>query len=758
MTITTLSTLSDSSLTSPRHSQVGSGSTCNIRDAVPDDHVDDTFDDVSLNGFELLDCVAESLGKGSFGLVQKIRRKGTHKVYALKSMHKQEVIDSNLVDQVELEIQVQRKLKHPNVLRLYKHFEDDENVYLLLEYCAKGELYQILRTQKFRRFSEPIAWRYFVMVANGLQYLHGNKIVHRDIKPENLLVNEEDVLKIGDFGWCAEFRVKRTTFCGTLDYLAPEMIQGKGHDHTLDIWSTGVLLYEMVVGRPPFQSTNHGHLISKILTLQLVFPYFVSNAVQDLVVRLLRHDPRERLPLAEALRHRWVSEGGCPDAGSVATNAGVLTNGAGSVGVASAEKCATPAAGDATKPAIKTSTAFAVPAANVAQQHSSLLAATAHQRLSPWRREDAGYPTTATAFTSPMNSVPSLESDDHVVNTSTVSTAFTEASSITAISTARASRSASMAPLENGLKPMSLATAVSASSAATSTAVTAAMPSTAERRCHSAARPQQGLRSLTARAAAPQTPASTYRPVQLSPSTAQHRTPADSNPGSIHYSAPPTPVQRVRMVQQPQQQSPNVEHRQAPYTPVQRQRLVQQQIAEQPTVNADAVRRAMHNRNPVDGNHRALSLHHAPSRGALEGGAKSHALQEGAVGTRAGVTVPLISSSVGASPVIQHRRISGAPASPAVGTRAVRPEAERLRHAAWGLQPSNNSRPGAGGSSASERAHSAQPSLLNLACKLGALGAVQAAPQQPPATARSVASAAPSQHVQYRPKMEWRSP
>merc|ERR1719352_1842811 len=97
-------------------------------------------------------------------------------------------------------------------------------------------------------------------------------IVHRDIKPENLLVNHEDEVKIADFGWCAVSQTMRTTFCGTLDYLAPEMIQGKGHDQTLDLWSAGVLLYEMVVGRPPFQSTNHQKLIEKIIKLKLEFP------------------------------------------------------------------------------------------------------------------------------------------------------------------------------------------------------------------------------------------------------------------------------------------------------------------------------------------------------------------------------------------------------------------------------------------------------------------------------------------------------
>jgi len=152
-------------------------------------------DQVQLDEFEVLDREAgRSLGKGSFGVVRRVRRKGTDEVYALKTMQKAQVMEEELVNQVEREIRVQKKLKHENVLRLYKHFEDEETVYLLLEYCAKGELYQLLRTRRGRRFTESVAKRYFVQVTRGLRYLHEQGIVHRDLKPENLLVNHEDII------------------------------------------------------------------------------------------------------------------------------------------------------------------------------------------------------------------------------------------------------------------------------------------------------------------------------------------------------------------------------------------------------------------------------------------------------------------------------------------------------------------------------------------------------------------------------------
>lgn len=262
---------------------------------------------VRMSDFEIIDGVGgRSLGKGSFGVVRRVRRKGTDDVYALKTMQKVEVMSGQLVEQVEREIMVQQNLKHENVLRLFKHFEDDENVYLLLEYCAKGELYQLLRTQKGRKFDEPMSKHFFIQLVRGLKHLHSHQIVHRDLKPENLLITHDDVLKIADFGWCAATNVLRTTFCGTMDYLAPEMIQGSGHDQTLDIWSVGILLYEMMVGRPPFQSTNHTMLIDRILKIAIFFPPGLPPLVVDLVRRLLKREPSLRLPLDQVLRHPWV--------------------------------------------------------------------------------------------------------------------------------------------------------------------------------------------------------------------------------------------------------------------------------------------------------------------------------------------------------------------------------------------------------------------------------------------------------------------
>lgn len=266
---------------------------------------------VTLNDFDLLDrFTGRSLGKGSFGLVRMVRLKGTDNVFALKESAKKESVSGNLMAQVERELNNHHSLKHKNIVRLYNYMQDEKLVYMLLEFCAKGELYQLLRTQPYRRFDEAMSRHFFTQLVDGLQYLHSQNIIHRDLKPENLLVDADDVLKIADFGWCVRVRTepvqRQFTFCGTMDYLAPEMLQQCGHDHTLDIWACGILLYEMMVGRPPFQTSNYPVLVSRILNVVLNFPAWMPEGVKDLVKKLMKPEPRHRLPLDQVLRHPWV--------------------------------------------------------------------------------------------------------------------------------------------------------------------------------------------------------------------------------------------------------------------------------------------------------------------------------------------------------------------------------------------------------------------------------------------------------------------
>ncbi|XP_052613947.1 aurora kinase B isoform X2 [Peromyscus californicus insignis] len=144
-------------------------------------------------------------------------------------------------------------------------------------------------------------------LSDALMYCHKKKVIHRDIKPENLLLGLQGELKIADFGWSVHApSLRRKTMCGTLDYLPPEMIEGRMHNEMVDLWCIGVLCYELMVGNPPFESPSHSETYRRIVKVDLKFPPSVPEGAQDLISKLLKHNPSERLPLAQVAAHPWV--------------------------------------------------------------------------------------------------------------------------------------------------------------------------------------------------------------------------------------------------------------------------------------------------------------------------------------------------------------------------------------------------------------------------------------------------------------------
>nr|XP_014333426.1 PREDICTED: aurora kinase B isoform X2 [Bos mutus] len=195
--------------------------------------------------------------------------------------------------------------RHPNILRLYNYFYDRRRIYLILEYAPRGELYKEL--QKSRTFDEQRTATIMEELADALTYCHAKKVIHRDIKPENLLLGLRGELKIADFGWSVHApSLRRKTMCGTLDYLPPEMIEGRTHNEKVDLWCIGVLCYELLVGNPPFESASHNETYRRIVKVDLKFPPSVPLGAQDLIYKLLKHNPSERLPLAQVSAHPWV--------------------------------------------------------------------------------------------------------------------------------------------------------------------------------------------------------------------------------------------------------------------------------------------------------------------------------------------------------------------------------------------------------------------------------------------------------------------
>lgn len=232
--------------------------------------------------------IGKPLGKGKFGRVYLARERQRGFVCALKVLYKEELVHGRVEKQLRREIEIQSNLRHPNILTLYGHFHDSKRVFLVLEFAGKGELYRALR--KEGRFSEAKAAMYVAQMASALRYLHRKHVIHRDIKPENILVGLHDEIKLSDFGWSVHAPGnRRSTYCGTLDYLPPEMVvprtPGRSYDEKIDLWSLGVLTYEFLVGEAPFEDTPI-MTTRRIARGDMKVPSFVSPEATDLIKKV----------------------------------------------------------------------------------------------------------------------------------------------------------------------------------------------------------------------------------------------------------------------------------------------------------------------------------------------------------------------------------------------------------------------------------------------------------------------------------------
>jgi len=258
------------------------------------------------NDFEL----GRPLGKGKFGQVYLAREKRSNFIVAIKVLSKRKIKESDNKKQVRREIEIQSHLRHPNVLRLYGYFVDKDYVYLVLEYARLGELYKYLKSQHEQRLTHSRAARYLLQLVSALNYCHSKGVIHRDLKLENILLSADDQVKLSDFGSSVHAGGhRRSTLCGTLDYLAPEIVTGQKHDQAVDRWALGIILYELLVGRPPFEAPEEIATVELIkeCAQSLKFPEHVDLDAQDLISRLLQHNPDDRIALSDIPSHPFFS-------------------------------------------------------------------------------------------------------------------------------------------------------------------------------------------------------------------------------------------------------------------------------------------------------------------------------------------------------------------------------------------------------------------------------------------------------------------
>lgn len=251
-----------------------------------------------------------TLGCGAFGRV-KLAKDSSENFYALKCQAKTAIVESGLEEHVLNEMRVMRKVDHPLIAKLFVALQDDKYIYFLLELLQGGELFTHLRSKG--KLTEQSARFYGASVVYAFATLHAKKIAYRDLKPENLVMDKNGYTKLVDFGLAKQLISGKTwTLCGTPDYLAPEIILNEGHDLAVDYWALGVLIFEMVVGAPPFYAEEPMDVYEKILGGNPAMPSFFTRNLSDLIKKLLRQQQGKRLGntrggTAAVIKHKWFS-------------------------------------------------------------------------------------------------------------------------------------------------------------------------------------------------------------------------------------------------------------------------------------------------------------------------------------------------------------------------------------------------------------------------------------------------------------------
>ena len=249
--------------------------------------------DVKLEDFKVLKVI----GRGSFGKVCLVEYLPTHETYAMKSLKKDVLIEQEQIENTLLEKEILQTIDYPLLCGLVFCFQTDERIYFILPFLSGGELFQHLR--KFRTFDEEKVRFYGAQIALALEYLHSKGIIYRDLKPENILMDDQGYLKLADFGMAKKLKddEKAMSFCGTPEYLAPEIITMEGHDKSADWWSFGILLFEMLCGLPPFYVENVDKMYELIKNSSVKFPRRItlSEDAKDVIRKLLEKNPKKRL-------------------------------------------------------------------------------------------------------------------------------------------------------------------------------------------------------------------------------------------------------------------------------------------------------------------------------------------------------------------------------------------------------------------------------------------------------------------------------
>ncbi|KAK5608129.1 hypothetical protein CRENBAI_003840 [Crenichthys baileyi] len=253
-----------------------------------------------------------TLGVGGFGRVQLMTTVSHGKYYAMKRVSKKQIVAKRQEEHMLFEKKILKAIQCNFIVKLYAAFKDTRYIYMVMEFCGGGEIWTKLK--EVGRFDEHVAVFCTACVVEAYAYLHKKNIMYRDLKPENLMLDMRGYVKLVDFGFAKELiRGEKTySFVGTPEYMAPEIIKNQGHDFAVDFWSLGILIFELLVGSPPFSSSEPQKIYSKILDGELKFPSYLSEAAKSIISKLCRPRPGQRLGntkngIKDVRHHRWYS-------------------------------------------------------------------------------------------------------------------------------------------------------------------------------------------------------------------------------------------------------------------------------------------------------------------------------------------------------------------------------------------------------------------------------------------------------------------
>ena len=257
---------------------------------------------LSMDDFQLLSVI----GRGLYGKVSLAKKKDTGELFAIKSIPKRRLLQSNKVHTVINERNVLCSVSHPFIVSLRYAFQSDSKFYLVLDYVSGGELFCRMQAHKRGLPVEEVRF-YVAEIALALSHVHSKGVIYRDLKPENVLLDSEGHVRLTDFGLSKNLHSEglTSTFCGTNEYLAPEVVRGDAYGVAIDWWTLGVLMFEMLYGKTPFFCANKGQMFKRVLSMDVAFPWSIDEDAESLIRGLLNKDPTKRFGIQQVMRHKF---------------------------------------------------------------------------------------------------------------------------------------------------------------------------------------------------------------------------------------------------------------------------------------------------------------------------------------------------------------------------------------------------------------------------------------------------------------------